>query len=162
MAGPGILGPAGGASGSAASTAETTGVSKSLFAISGIGVAGCCVLALLMNHLVDRRDTTDGPGLARRLTTAFQPRLSGALTVREEHEGLHRRLVVHGRARGGDVRELATEIGALAWQRLARATDRPSVVAVTLRRPAGDGAVTVELPAPATTPTRAPAAPSPR
>jgi hypothetical protein len=161
MPGRGILGPDRALQVARPRLPKQPSVSKSLFAISGIGVAGCCVLALMMNHLVVRHDTTDGPGLARRLTIAFQPRLAGALSVREEHEGLNRRLVVYGQARGGDVRELAAEVGAHAWQRLARAADRPSVVAVTLRRPGGDGAVTVELPPPAST-TRPPAAPSPR
>lgn len=120
---------------------ENRGVSKSLLAIAGIGIAGCLLLSWMMQDLVRRRPPRDGASCAPRLMAAFGDQLAAPLVVREEQEGTSLRLVVHGRVKAAqDKTVLATAIGAEVWRHLgpqAQATE----VRVTLRDAEGGGPV---------------------
>lgn len=133
----------------AVGTAETACVSKSLLAIAGIGVAGCCMLSWMMNHLVAQRREPASANLERALAATFADRLEGPPTVHEEYEGTRRRFLVSGRGKAGDLHALAADVGRELWQRLGRGTAPPDEVLVRLRRADGPELTLVVVPPPA-------------
>lgn len=124
------------------------GVSKSLLAIAGIGVAGCILLSSMMKQLVQHKQANaEAPPFAA-IERRHQQQLVGALQVHEESVGMTSRLVVRGRvAAGVDKRALATAMAAELWQR--RADDAGLFeVEVTLRDADGSQPVTTTSPRP--------------
>jgi hypothetical protein len=132
--------------------AETASVSKSLIAIAGIGLAGCCVLAWMMNHLVTKHVERNEGSLRQALEGTFTAQLDGPVAVHEEKEGTRRRFVVNARGRVADCRQLATALGSSAWLHLTAPPAPPMTVAtevvVSVRPPSGEP-VTITVPAPA-------------
>lgn len=137
----------------AAPPAETVEVSKSPYAIAGIGIAGCCVLAFMMNHLVTKQVERNEASLRQALAASFGDQLDGPPAVHEENEGARRRFVVHLRGRVADCRQLAAAVGSSAWLHLTAPPASPMTVAtevVVHVRPPGDGApITITVPTPA-------------
>ncbi len=131
--------------------AENRTVPKAAFAIAGIGVAGCVLLASMMKQLVQHRRTQQDAPTVAAVAQQFAPRLASPLALREEHDGDRVRLVAHARAAAGEDRARLAGAIAAALSRRAHDDERVGEIEVTLRDANGDAPVSalVRRPAPA-------------
>lgn len=112
---------------------EPGSVSKSLLAIVGLGAAGCLVLSLLMQQLLDARQNQTKSPIAQALEVQFEGRLVGPVKVAEERTGEVARLRVQFCVLAGLQKpRLAEMAGATAWSLLRGTAAAPDEVLVVV------------------------------
>jgi hypothetical protein len=129
-------------------------VSKSLIAIAGIGIAGCVLLSVMMQQLVERKKVHDEVRPLAAFEVQHRDDLVAPLAVHEESHGVTARLAVLARVRATvDRPAFAAAIAAAAWQQLR---DDPLIgeVHVTVRDADGQPAYSLVAPRPASSPPR--------
>ena len=129
-------------------------MSKSILAIAGIGLAGCILLSVMMQQLVEQKKVRDVERPLATFEVQHRDQLVAPLAVHEETFGAVARLVVTARvATAVDRPAFAASIAAAAWQQLR---DDPLVheVHVTVRDAGGRQPHTLVVPRPASMPPR--------
>lgn len=115
---------------------RNTDVNKSVLAISGIGVAGCVLLSVMMKELVAHKPAKR-PAWLVALESEYREQLVGPLATHEEDEGGAVRAVVFGAARAGSDRSALALAIANSAARLLRDANALTEVQVTLHDPDG-------------------------
>lgn len=97
------------------------GVQKSLYAIAGLGLAGCITLLLMLDHTVANLERKPGSLFETELAAEFGAQLAKPAKVKELHCAGRAHLHVHLVVATGQPREaIADRAGARLWQAVAR------------------------------------------
>lgn len=122
-------------------------VSKSLYVIAGLGLTGCVVMSMMMQHVLKVKGDKDVPAAAKDLQDLYGSRLSDYCTI-DVDETPDRTIVAVGvHAQGGmGTPRLARSIGEFVWRRYAVRQVVDEVI-VTLHEP-GREAQEISVPAP--------------
>jgi hypothetical protein len=104
---------------------------KSLYAIAGMGLAGCVLLSLMMQQALKSRGETQSLAVAAELEDLFRGQLAGPVEAqvlaRDGRHTLRLRLKV---ARGVAKQGLAMSAGGVAWSRALEGGRMPDAVVV--------------------------------
>lgn len=94
-------------------------MSKSIYVIGGMGLAGCLLLSFLMQHLLKVRGDRAASPVALELQELFSGRLARPVQVAVIEEQGIRTMVVRMALLEGDPRQVVRGAGGLAWRRAA-------------------------------------------
>jgi hypothetical protein len=121
-------------------------VSKSIYAVGGIGAAGCLLLMFMMQHLVQVRQDQSSSPIAKELQEAFGNYLTGPVRVQAANQGGAATLTVRMVAKPGVQREkLVASADSLLWRQIAQWKEPPQVVHFEVEDELGAPTVIMDL-----------------
>jgi hypothetical protein len=101
-------------------------VTKSLYAIGGMGIAACLVLSFIMHRLLEAQQTKTRPAIAHSIEDAFAAKLLAPVTAKVETVRDRRVMVISITILGGLKREhMADSVATLVWTQLAGTPEAP-------------------------------------
>src|SRR5262245_60322528 len=119
-------------------------VSKNVYIVGAIGVAGCLMLSLMMQHLLKVQNERSHSPVAEELKEACGEHLVGAVEVLTRTVDGEQTMIVRMTARDGDKAEaLAHTATDLIWRRAYKWSDSPDRLRVEVAHTAGDKAPAV-------------------
>jgi len=130
-------------------------VSKSIYAILGIGLGSCVLLSYMMQHLLKVRTEHSRSPVVAELAEVLGDRLCGEITLStSDSDGRRVTSVSFAVLAGLQRQNLATTAGNIVWRGLAGAAE-PDVVRVSVEDEDGAKAVVVDVPRPLGMPVKA-------
>jgi hypothetical protein len=129
---------------------EAGTVSKSLFVISGLGLASCVLLSMMMQHLLQVKAERKRSPLVTELEELFRSQLAGPIdTEQQERDGKHT-LIVHIKVLGGlQKQRLGMSLGGLVWRRLLSGQEEaPEAVILAVADDVGGKVEEIPVPRP--------------
>ncbi|HKB37091.1 MAG TPA: hypothetical protein VKD72_11600 [Gemmataceae bacterium] len=131
---------------------------KSIYAIAGLGIAGCIMLSLMMKNLVHmQQHRSASPQLQQQLEAKFGAQLVTPLQLHEEAVNGRVRLVASACVTAGLKKDrFAETVAAAIWQQLSSSDPKTKEVEVVVNDERGGTAVTFVFDRPATPPPPAP------
>lgn len=130
-------------------SAEKPDVSKSLYAIGGLGLGSCLLMSLMMQHLLKVKTERHRSPIAIELEEVFASRLSGPVDVLLPQEGADRTIVVRMPVLAGlQKQKLATTAGNMVWRRMVGEKDAPTGVRVEVSDDSGGKPEAFDVPKP--------------
>ena len=130
-------------------SAENQEVSKSLYAIGGLGLGSCLVMSLMMQHLLKVKTERHRSPIAIELEEVFASRLTGPVDVKLPNDNADRAIVVTLPVLAGlQKQKLAITAGNMVWRRTAGEKDAPSGVRVEVKDDSGGKVETFDVPKP--------------
>jgi hypothetical protein len=141
-------------------------VSKSIYAVGGIGLVGSVLLAFMMQHLLKVQKEQAASPVAQVLEEAFAEHLVGPVRIALPQPGGDATMTVHMSTRPGVRREpLAAAADLIVWPEIGRMREPPRAVRFEIEDADGAPVVIVERKAPqllqTTPPPSSPQAPTP-
>ena len=119
-------------------------MSKNVYIVGAIGVAGCLMLSLMMQHLLKVQKERSHSPVAEELEEACADHLVGAIEVQTRTVDGEQTMIVRMTARDGDKAEgLARTASDLIWRRAYKWSDAPDRLRVEVARGPGDKAPAV-------------------
>jgi hypothetical protein len=110
--------------------AEERDVTKSIYAVAGLGLGSCLLLSLMMQHLLELRTEREKSPLALEIQDQFGGRLVGPVDV-VITEGERRRIDVRLRILAGlDKRRFGRTVGEQVWRSVLGTRHEPSEIVV--------------------------------
>lgn len=120
-------------------------MSKSVYAIGGMGIAGCLMLSFMMQHLLKvKQDRAQSP-VALELQELFTGRLDGPVQVHTQQEGGELTMRVRMTIRDGDPKQIVRGAAGMAWRCAAQLQEPPRRMIMEVLRPGDDAPAVVEL-----------------
>jgi len=137
-----------------AGSAESRRVPKSIYAIAGLGIAGCIMLSLMMKNLVQmQQHRSASPQLQQLLEAKFAAQLVTPLQLREETLNGRVRIVAAACVTAGLKKDrFAETLGATIWQQVSGSDTKTQEVEVLVGDERGGTAVSFVFPRPTVTP----------
>jgi hypothetical protein len=124
-------------------------VSKSIYAVGGIGLVGSVLLAFMMQHLLKVQKEQAASPVAQVLEDAFAEHLLGPVRIALPKPGGDATMTVHMSTRPGVGREqLAAAADLIIWPEIGRMHEPPSAVRFEIEDVDGAPLVVVERKAP--------------
>jgi len=125
-------------------------VSKSLFVISGLGLASCVLLSLMMQHLLQVKADKKRSPLVTELEDLFRSQLAGPIDTELQDRDGKRTLVVHIKVLGGlQKQRLGLSLGGLVWRRaLSGPEEAPQAVVLAVCDDVGGKIEEIDVPRP--------------
>jgi hypothetical protein len=119
-------------------------VPKSIYAIAGLGIAGCIMLGLMMKNLVQmQQHRSASPQLQQLLEVKFGPQLVTPLQLHEEAANGQVRLVASACVTAGLKKErFAETVASTIWEQLTSSDTKTKEVEVSVSDERGGTAVT--------------------
>lgn len=113
-------------------------MSKSLYAIGGLGLGSCLLMSMMMQHLLKVKTERQRSPIAIELEEVFASRLTGPVDVDLPEDGGERVIVVTMPVLAGlQKQKLATTAGNMVWRRMAGEKDAPTGVRVEVKDDSG-------------------------
>ncbi|MBK8095839.1 MAG: hypothetical protein IPK26_01950 [Planctomycetes bacterium] len=124
-------------------------MSKSLYAIGGLGLGSCLVMSLMMQHLLKVKTERHRSPIAIELEEVFASRLTGPVEVKLPNGDADRTIVVTLPVLAGlQKQKLATTAGNMVWRRMAGEKDAPAALRVEVKDDSGGKPEAFEVPKP--------------
>ncbi len=121
-------------------------MSKSIYAVGGIGAAGCLLLMFMMQHLVQVRQDQSSSPIARELQEAFGNYLTGPVRVQTNAQAGAATMTIRMVAKPGVQREkLVASADTLLWRQIGQLKEPPQVVHFEVEDELGAPTVVVDL-----------------
>ncbi|GDY01320.1 hypothetical protein LBMAG49_06490 [Planctomycetota bacterium] len=121
-------------------------MSKSSYAVGGIGIAACLLLTFMMQHLVKVRQGQSSSPVATDLEDVFGTYLAGRVQVATARQNGAVTMTIRMIVKPGVLRErLVASADSLLWRQLALLKEPPELVRVEVEDEGGAPAVVINL-----------------